>query len=238
MTPSLWFREICRKNGLPFTDRQLAQYEELVRLLLDWNKKINLIARTDEDNVWNRHLLGSVSFLFRFSLPDASSIVDVGTGGGFPGLPLAILFPGSRFTLIDSIRKKIGVVEHLIAALGLPNAEARWARAEDVASSDACRGKFDYVVARAVAPTKELIRWTRPFLAPSAGAPLPEELPRAERFPIPRGSMIFLKGGELGREIEESIVTTKPASIRAYSLIVDGADPSDATDKKVVLVQP
>jgi 16S rRNA (guanine527-N7)-methyltransferase len=238
MTQPLWFREICRKNGLAVSDAQLAQYEELVRLLLEWNKKINLIARTDEENIWSRHLLGSVSFLFRLSLPETASVVDVGTGGGFPGLPLAILFPQAKFTLVDSIRKKIGVVEDVIAKLGLANAQARWTRAEKAAAAGEFRGKFDYVVARAVAPTKDLIAWTRPFLAAAAGAELPAELPRGGRYEVPRGSMIFLKGGELGREIEEAVVKTKPRSIRAYGLIVDGVDPSDAADKKVVLVQP
>lgn len=237
-SPQLWFRDICRRNGLEIAEKQLAQLAEAVRLLLAWNQRINLIARTDEANIWNRHLLGSVSFLFRFALPTEASVIDVGTGGGFPGVPLAILHPELNFILVDSIRKKIAVVEDIVDQLNLPNVTTRCARAEELSEIPEHYHRYDLVVARAVAPTSDLIRWTSGFLAPNAAPPLPEELPRAERAVIPSGSMVFLKGGELGKELEEARIKRAPRSIREYALIVDGIDPADASDKKVVIVQP
>jgi 16S rRNA (guanine527-N7)-methyltransferase len=237
MTSSLWFRDICAKNGLVVSDKQMRECEELIRLLLAWNKKINLISRTDEENVWTKHLLGSIAFLFRFSFRADSSIVDVGTGGGFPGLPLAILHPDLNFTLVDSIRKKIGVVEDIVDQLGLPNVQPLWGRAEELAETPEFYQRFDYVVARAVTTTTDLIRWTRPFVALTDATSLPVDLPRHERTLIPAGSMVFLKGGALDAEVQDAVVKTAPRSIRTYGLIVDGIDPSEASDKKVVIVQ-
>jgi 16S rRNA (guanine527-N7)-methyltransferase len=239
MYTPLWFRDICHKNGLDLTDRQMRECEELVRILLAWNKKINLISRTDEENIWSRHLLGSIAFLFRFrfSPRPEGSIVDVGTGGGFPGLPLAILHPELNFTLVDSIRKKIGVVEDIVDQLGLANVQPLWGRAEELAETPEFYQRFDYVVARAVTTTTDLIRWTRPFVAPTDAPSLPVDLPRHERTAIPAGSMVFLKGGVLDSEIKDAVVKTAPRSIRTYGLIVDGTDPSEASDKKVVIVQ-
>lgn len=238
MTTPLWFRERCRNNGLEISDAQLAAFEELAAGLLDWNKKINLISRTDEENIWSRHLLGSISFLFGASLPVSFTMADVGTGGGFPGLPLAILFPQARFTLIDSIQKKMLVVDDLIRALKLPNAVTRVGRAEDLSATEEYRGAFDFVVARAVAPANDLIKWTRPFLKTRENAPPADDRPRGTRLALAPGVLLLLKGGDLSREIEESLIKVKPRWIRAYPITVDGADPADPVDKKLVIVQP
>ena len=238
MNPTLWFRERCAKNGLQVSDEQLRLLEQLAAGLLDWNKKINLIARTDQENIWNRHILGSISFLFSFSLPESYRMIDVGTGGGFPGLPLAILFPEARFTLVDSIQKKMMVVDDLIRQLRLANAETRCGRAEDLSSGTELHKAFDFVVARAVAPTKDLIKWTGPFLQASEIVPLPKEHPRTMRPLLPRGSLLLLKGGELTEEIEEATITMKPRQVRVYPLVVDGADAADPVEKKLVIIQP
>ncbi len=102
----IWFRNICKKNHLDISDEQAELINFYVSYLLEWNKKINLISRQDEENIWLRHILASISFLFKFTFAFGTSVIDIGTGGGLPGIPLAILYPGIKFTLvIPSIKK-------------------------------------------------------------------------------------------------------------------------------------
>ena len=238
MNTSLWFREECSKNGLMLTDEQVRSFETLAAGLLDWNTKINLISRTDAENIWTKHILASVSFLFRCSLRDASDIVDVGTGGGFPGLPLAILFPKMRFLLIDSIQKKMKVVDDLVRQLNLANVKTLVGRAEEISATTQYRSSFDYVIARAVAPATELIGWTRPFLRKSAGMALPEELTPGIRQAIPAGVLILLKGGDLTEELKDALAMAKPRWIRTYPIVFDGDAAAGVVDKKIVIIQP
>lgn len=121
----------------------------------DWNQKVNLISRKDMDQFYIRHVLHSLTLMRFYDFHEAQQVMDLGTGGGFPGIPLAICFPETNFLLVDSIRKKIHVVEDVIDQLGLVNAAAQWTRAEEIDEN------FDMVVTRAVAKTAKLIQWTR-----------------------------------------------------------------------------
>lgn len=166
-----------------FTAQQSAQLEQLQELYQDWNQKINVISRKDIDNLYTRHVLHSLSIAAFTPLANGSRILDLGTGGGFPGIPLAIFFPEVNFVLIDGTRKKIMVVQDIVQALGLSNVQARQVRAEEI------KEKFDFVVSRAVAPLDQLVMWSRPLIS------------RKEKNAIPHG-LIALKGGAIDKEIK------------------------------------
>ena len=164
-----------------FTETQLRQFQALDALYREWNQRINVISRKDIDQLYERHILHSLSIAASFELPSGATVIDIGTGGGFPGIPLAIFFPEVRFHLVDSIAKKLKVVSAVVEAIGLTNVTVQQGRAQEI------RGrKFDYAVSRAVAPLKELWQWSRPLLRPGTGG------------------LICLKGGDLTEEIRES----------------------------------
>ena len=170
-----------------FTDHQIAQYRMLQSLYTEWNEKINVISRKDIDFLYERHVLHSLSIAAKFPFSEGLDILDIGTGGGFPGIPLAIFFPEVNFYLSDSIAKKIKVVTEVATALGLKNIEAHHGRAESIAGR-----KFDFAVSRAVAPLSELWKWAKPLLRNER---------KLEDF---KNGLICLKGGDLTEEIAVS----------------------------------
>lgn len=164
------------------TDIQKEQFEALYDLYSDWNTKINVISRKDIDNLYKHHVLHSLGIAKIIQFSKGSKIMDVGTGGGFPAIPLAILFPEVHFLLIDSIGKKIRVAKEVSYAIKLNNTDFKHARAEDE------KRKFDFVVSRAVMPLQDLVRITQ------------KNISHDQHNPLPNG-LICLKGGELDREI-------------------------------------
>src|SRR6201994_1006638 len=144
--------------------RQLTALGDLYK---EWNAKINVISRKDIDALYEKHVLHSLAIAAAFSLPKGMEVIDIGTGGGFPGIPLAIFFPDQHFHLVDSIGKKIKVVEAVRDAIGLQNVSTRHGRAEEIKDR-----KFDCVVSRAVAPLKDLWSWSRPLLRKSPRHPV------------------------------------------------------------------
>lgn len=174
---------------------QAQQFAALDGLYRDWNSKINVISRKDIDALYEHHVLHSLAIakVLRFSA--GSSILDVGTGGGFPGIPLAILFPECKFTLVDSVGKKIKVASEIAKALGLTNVECIQERVEDE------KRKFDFVVSRAVMPLPDLVKLTR------------KNVKREQANALPNG-LIVLKGGELQSETApfHNIVEVTPVS--------------------------
>jgi 16S rRNA (guanine527-N7)-methyltransferase len=179
--------EVILKYFSDFTPTQLGQLEKLDDLYRDWNEKINVISRKDIDALYVKHVLHSLSIAAEFPFHSGIEIMDMGTGGGFPGIPLAIFFPEVHFHLVDSIGKKIHVVREVASAIGLSNLSTHHGRVESV------RGrKFDFAVSRAVAPLKDLWSWARPLL-------------RNERkMESHKNGLICLKGGDLSAEIAES----------------------------------
>lgn len=176
---------------------QQSRFDALGSLYSEWNQKINLISRNDLEYLYERHVLHSLAIARFVTFRPGTRILDVGTGGGFPGIPLAILFPGCQFTLCDSIGKKIMVVGDLISRLGLLNARAVQARAESL------DGSFDFVVSRATAPLADLHRWTA------------NKIGKTQQNAIPNG-IICLKGGDLSAEIAPFRNRTEVVNLTDY----------------------
>jgi len=186
-----------------FTDTQLQQFAALEELYNDWNSKINVISRKDMESLYEKHVLHSLTIAAGFELPAGSNVVDLGTGGGFPGIPLAIFFPEVKFLLVDSIGKKIKVVDAVAEGLGLKNVFTRHSRVEDIKDK-----KFDFVVSRAVAPLKDLWKWSKPLL----------KKPKPDSTTQPPG-LICLKGGDLHAEISES--GARPRVMEIYEIFAE-----------------
>ncbi|MFY0605209.1 MAG: 16S rRNA (guanine(527)-N(7))-methyltransferase RsmG [Cyclobacteriaceae bacterium] len=166
------------------TTKQQDQFSQLAPLYQEWNEKINVISRKDIDQLYTRHVLHSLAIAKHTTFPSGSKILDIGTGGGFPGIPLAILYPDCEFLLVDSIGKKIRVVQEVADAIGLQNLTAIHQRAEQV------RDKFDFIVSRAVARTKMLYSWSHKLIKPN------EHATHANGY-------LLLKGGDLAEELKE-----------------------------------
>jgi 16S rRNA (guanine527-N7)-methyltransferase len=193
--------EIILKYFTEFTEEQLRQFKSLEGLYKEWNEKINVISRKDIESLYEKHVLHSLSIAAIFEFEDGSEIMDLGTGGGFPGIPLAIYFPQVQFHLVDSIAKKLKVVEAVAEGIGLKNVTTQHGRAEEIKNR-----KFDYVVSRAVAPLKDLWRWSKPLLRKSreSGVISHQSIPASSELPTPGPGLICLKGGDLAAEIHES----------------------------------
>lgn len=192
-----------------FTPQQLEQFRLLGPLYQEWNEKINVISRKDIDSLYEKHVLHSLAIAAVVDIPAGYQVVDLGTGGGFPGIPLAIFFPQVKFHLVDSIGKKLKVVEAVAEGLGLQNVTTQHTRVEDIKNR-----KFDLVVSRAVAPLKDLWHWSKPLIKkPSGGGPT---------------GLICLKGGDLAAEISESGV--RPKMVPVYKLF-----PQDFFQEKYVI---
>ena len=185
------------------TTQQLEQLENLLPLYKEWNEKINVISRKDIDQLYERHVLHSLGIAKVISFPDGASVIDAGTGGGFPGIPLAIFFPEVKFHLVDSIGKKIKVVNEISSELGLKNVTAEQERAENIP------GKFDYAVSRAVAPLSEMMQWLRPLIRRRKDATL------SNQGSLPNG-FLFLKGGDLAEEIAQSKEKVKVFELKDF----------------------
>lgn len=164
------------------TDEQKQQFEKLEQLYIEWNEKINVISRKDMDGLYEKHILHSLGIAKVMPFADGTKVLDVGTGGGFPGIPLAILFPEVSFTLIDSIGKKIKVVEAVSEGLGLKNVTAVHGRAEKL------KEKFHFVVSRAVTQMPEFLRWLKGKF-------------EKEQFNEKHNGVLYLKGGDLAEEL-------------------------------------
>lgn len=197
-----------------FTQKQLSQFDRLGVIYAEWNQKINVISRKDIDALYERHVLHSLSIAAQYPLMSGLEVVDIGTGGGFPGVPLAIFFPDVHFHLVDSIAKKLKVVEAVKNELGLDNLSFEHTRAENIKGR-----KFDFVVSRAVAPLKDLWNWGKPLIRNSR--PM-------EEF---KNGLICLKGGDLTQEIADS-------QLRPYVTPIQSMFSEEFFEEKYILYVP
>lgn len=179
------------------TSEQKRQYSRLPELYDHWNSRINVVSRKDIDMLPERHVLHSLGIAKVISFLPGERVLDVGTGGGFPGIPLAILFPKTQFYLADSIGKKIMVVNEVAKAIGLKNVTAEHTRAEQAP------GKFDFVVSRAVTQLKEFYPWVK------------NKFNKQSRNTLPNG-ILYLKGGDLQEEIAESGLAVQLFHLKDY----------------------
>ncbi len=201
--------DIILKYFSDFTEKQLHQFEALKELYKEWNEKINVISRKDIDSLYERHVLHSLSIAAAFEFEAGNEIIDLGTGGGFPGIPLAIFFPDVKFHLVDSIAKKLKVVEAVAENIGLANVTTQHSRIENIKNR-----KFDFVVSRAVAPLKDLWNWSKPLIKdrnpiaigsdPNGYRDGSQNLTDGSRLISSLPGLICLKGGDLAAEIQDS----------------------------------
>ena len=174
--------ELIRKYFPNITEQQAEQFAQLEALYNDWNAKINVISRKDIQNLYEHHVLHSLGIAKVVNFKDGTEVMDLGTGGGFPGIPLAILFPDTQFHLVDSIGKKVRVAQEVANAIGLTNVRFSHARAEEI------KDTYDFVVTRAVMPMIDLVKVAR------------KNIKKEQHNAVPNG-IIALKGGELQGEI-------------------------------------
>lgn len=174
--------ELILKYFPEITPEQKNQFAELEVLYKDWNEKINVISRKDTDSLYEKHILHSLGIAKVMEFEDGTKVLDIGTGGGFPGIPLAILFPNVQFTLVDSIGKKITVVKGVAESLGLKNVTAHHMRAEQL------KEKFHFVVSRAVTQMPVFLTWLRGKF-------------EKDQFNPKHNGVLYLKGGDLAEEL-------------------------------------
>ncbi|HWZ14873.1 MAG TPA: 16S rRNA (guanine(527)-N(7))-methyltransferase RsmG [Mucilaginibacter sp.] len=189
--------DILIKYFPSLTANQLQQFNQLPGLYTFWNNQINVISRKDIEQLYERHVLHSLGIAKVMTFLPGEKVLDVGTGGGFPGIPLAILFPDTQFHLVDSIGKKIKVVQEVAKAIGLKNVSASHQRAEQVDE------KFDFVVSRAVTRLKEFYPWVK------------GKFNKQSKNKLPHG-ILYLKGGDLTQEIAESELTVQQYHLKDY----------------------
>lgn len=175
--------QLIQKYFNNLSSLQIEQFSKLQELYQDWNLKINVVSRKDIEELYVRHVLHSLGIAKVIQFKSGSNVMDVGTGGGFPGIPLAILFPETQFHLVDSIGKKIKVVNNVAEGLGLENVKTTHGRVEEV------KDTYDFIVSRAVAQMETFVRWTRGRIA------------KKQQHELKNG-ILYLKGGDLSEELK------------------------------------
>ncbi|MFD0837294.1 16S rRNA (guanine(527)-N(7))-methyltransferase RsmG [Mariniflexile aquimaris] len=176
--------ELILKYFTNLTEDQISKFERLEALYQDWNLKINVVSRKDIDELYLRHVLHSLGIAKVISFKDGSKILDVGTGGGFPGIPLAIMFPNCTFHLVDSIAKKLKVVDEVVEGLGLTNVKTTHCRVEELTDT------YDFIVSRAVAIMPTFVHWVKGKIA------------KEQKHDLKNG-ILYLKGGDLSEELQD-----------------------------------
>lgn len=205
--------EIIKKYFSDFSPAQIEQFRLLEPLYREWNEKINVVSRKDIEALYEKHVLHALAIAALCNFHDGATVVDIGTGGGFPGIPLAVFFPSVHFTLVDSIGKKIKVVQEVSQGIGLQNVEPVQARVETL------NQEFDFAVSRAVAPLADLWKWIRPAIKKGR---------KSDEF---ANGLLCLKGGDLRAEIAAS-------GLRPHLFPIDEIFPEEFFREKYVVYVP
>lgn len=212
------FWSTCSVNGLVLTNEQMELLVRYVEDLLHWNNRINLISRRDTEHIWVRHILHSLTPLIMNAMPRSGKALDIGTGGGLPGIPLKIANPKLDMTLLDSIAKKVRTTSMLASHITKHGLRAVRERAEELPKDARHAGPYDVVVSRATAPLVDLMTWSRPLLKPG-------------------GRIVALKGGALTDEVEQAQTKHPDAVISVIDIDVRGVDWFREENKRIVTVE-
>jgi 16S rRNA (guanine527-N7)-methyltransferase len=212
----LEFWTICSANGIFIEKEQVEMFERLHDELVYWNERINLISRKDVENIWERHFLHSLAILKYYEPPKKARCIDIGTGGGFPGVPLKIARQDLHMLLVDSIAKKIKMAGMFAQHTALRDISARTARTEELVKEPGFKKSFDVVFARAVAPLVELLDWTKDLRKPQA-------------------PLVTLKGGDLKEEIAAAKDVFKNMTVEEINISMRGAPWFEQEGKKLLI---
>lgn len=211
------FWTICSSNSIVLDLDQLASFGRFNKEFAHWNEKVNMVSRKDIEHLWDRHILHSLALGKYMDIPEKARCLDIGTGGGFPGIPLKIAFPNIKMLMVDSIQKKVKIADMLGKHTGLKNIEAMCTRAEKLLDNSQYLGTFHRIFARAVAPTAKLIEWTDGMLRPD-------------------GEYGFLKGGDLTAELEEAKEKFPYYNYEEIPIKMIGYKFFEEEDKKVIRI--
>jgi len=211
---SMW--TACGMNSIVLDKEQMDALERYHNELLYWNERINMISRKDTMHIWDRHILHSLAILKYVKLPQKARVLDIGTGGGLPGIPLKIARPDVHMLMVDSIRKKITCTEMFAQHTGLKDIQARCCRVEDLGAEKHYRQHFDVIVSRAVGRVSVLLDWALPLMRPSAVC-------------------YFLKGGDLQEEISEALQTHRGLTVQEVKIDLLGVPWFKEEDKKIIV---
>ncbi len=212
----LEFHSVCLINGIILDEEQIVLFERYHRELVYWNEKINLISQKDVENIYLRHFLHSLTLLKYIEIPSKSYCLDIGTGGGFPGIPLKIARQDLRFVLLESVNKKAKLAEMFAKHTGLPSVEVIAKRAENLGKDKSYINKFNFVFTRAVSRVKNILNWSIPFLKNG-------------------GKIIMLKGGNLQKEVDEAIKSYSNANFLEILIQIKNCDWFENEDKKILI---
>ena len=201
---------------------------------MDWNKKINLVSRKDEGYIWKGHTALSLSILFMVEFRPGIRILDLGTGGGFPGIPLSILLPKCSFVLMDSTQKKISAVQSMVESLGLANVKTVWGRAEELNHKPQFHHSFDAIVVRSVSNFSNLLAWGLPFLKRWKVLE-PFQRLSGEKISITTPSLITFKGAEIEEEEKLALQQFPNIHLQSVPLVFPGSEEFANQDKKFVI---
>lgn len=204
-------------NGLVLSREQIAQFERYAADLLYWNERVNLISRRDTEHIWLRHILHSLTLIMSGEMPETGRVLDIGTGGGLPGIPLKIARPKLDITLLDSIAKKVQTTGMLASHITKHGLRAVRQRAEELPNDPKLKGPYDVVVSRATAPLVDLLKWSHPVLKPA-------------------GKILTLKGGALTDEVAQAQTKFPTAQITILDLDIKGVEWFIEEEKKLVRV--
>jgi len=212
----LEFWTLCSANGIVMDKDQIDDIKRYAGELQKWNKKVNLISRRDEENIPISHILHSLAFLKYYSIPNKANCLDVGTGGGLPGIPLSIARPDLNMVLVDSIAKKVKITAMLADHTGRKKLRAICARAEELTNDKQHKYKYDLVFARAVKRMERVISWVKPLMKKN-------------------GKVVFYKGGNLSEEIEEAKKIFPKLSVEEKDIDIIGVDCFKNDEKKLIV---
>jgi len=212
------FWTVCSANGIMIDEEQREQIKRYCKELIYWNQKVNMISRKDEINILDKHILHSMSILKYYKPKQKAKCVDIGSGGGLPGIPLKIARPDLDMTLVDSISKKIKMLKIFASHTGMRNIKAINSRAEDLIHNNEFKNKVDVVFARAVAKITKLYSWVQPILKQS-------------------GEVVLLKGGDLNKEIEETHSLFPHLGIEVFPLDIFAYPQFSKDNKKLIILR-